>query len=68
MAHEQTRHLAAQLPNWIEPKPMRAFPYYDLGYLKSLSQYDAYGILGEFDIFRGISIKGRLAQRNHAFL
>ena len=54
--------------DWLQGKPIPIFAYQDFGSLVSLAQYDGYGSLGQFGLFRGISIKGRLAQLSHAFL
>lgn len=68
VAHQHAKHLARHLPNWLDGKPMPAFTYHDFGSLVSLAQYEGYGSLGQFGIFTGVSIKGRLAQLSHAFL
>lgn len=68
VAHQHAKHLATHLPDWLQGKPIPIFAYQDFGSLVSLAQYDGYGSLGQFGLFRGISIKGRLAQLSHAFL
>ena len=68
VAHQHAQHLVKHLPDWLDGKPIPAFEYHDFGALVSLAQYDAYGSLGQFGIFQGVSIKGRLAQLSHAFL
>lgn len=68
VAHQQAKHMVRHLPDWIDGKPKPGFAYHDFGSLVSLAQYDAYGSLGQFALFRGISIKGRLAQLSHALL
>lgn len=68
VAHQHAHHLVKHLPDWLDGKPMPAFAYHDFGALVSLAQYDAYGSLGQFGMFHGVSIKGRLAQISHAFL
>ena len=68
VAHQHASHLVKHLPDWLDGKPMPGFSYRDFGALVSLARYDAYGSLGQFGIFEGVSIKGRLAQLSHAFL
>ncbi|MEO6380560.1 MAG: FAD-dependent oxidoreductase [Nitrobacter sp.] len=68
LAHQQAKHLVDHLPDWLEGKPVPAFAYHDFGSLVSLAQYDGYASLGKFGLFRGGSIKGRLAQLSHALL
>lgn len=68
VAHQHARHLVKHLPGWLDGTPMPDFSYHDFGSLVSLAQYDAYGSLGQFGLFQGISIKGRLAQLSHAML
>lgn len=68
VAHQHAKHVIKHLPDWLDGKPMPAFEYHDFGSLVSLAQYDAYGSLGQFGLFEGISIKGRLAQLSHALL
>ena len=68
VAHQQAKHLLKHLPDWLDGKPIPAFGYHDFGSLVSLAQYDAYGSLGKFGLFQGVSIKGRLAQLSHALL
>ncbi len=68
VAHQHASHLVEHLPDWLGGKPIPAFSYHDFGALVSLAHYDAYGSLGQFGIFRGGSIKGRLAQLSHALL
>ena len=53
---------------WLNGKPMPAFAFHDFGALLSLAQYDGRSSLGKFGLFQGVSIKGRLGQRNHAHL
>lgn len=68
VAHQHAKHLVKHLPDWLDGTPMPAFAYHDFGLLVSLAQYDAYGSLGQFGLFQGVSIKGRLAQLSHAML
>ena len=69
VAHQHAQHLVRHLPNWLlRQQPMPPFSYRDFGALVSLAQYDAYGSLGKFGLFRGGSIRGRFAQLSHAML
>ncbi|GAN80347.1 NAD(P)/FAD-dependent oxidoreductase [Acidocella aminolytica] len=69
VAHQQAQYLIRHLPRIIqhqeEPPP---FAYRDFGALVSLSNYDAYGSLGKFGLFRGRTIRGHLAQLSHVML
>lgn len=69
VAHQQAQYLSRQLPRIIE-HGMAApdFVHRDLGMLVSLGDYDAYGSLGKFGLFRGLTFRGRLAQASHALL
>jgi NADH dehydrogenase len=44
------------------------FAFHDFGALVSLSDYNAFGTLGQFGFFDGWFIKGRFAQLSHAML
>lgn len=44
------------------------FSYRDLGALVSLGDYDAFGSLGQFGLFTGVTFRGRLAQLSHVML
>ena len=68
VAHQHANHLVKHLPGWLGGQSIPAFAYHDFGALVSLAHYDAYGSLGQFGIFKGGSIKGRLAQLSHALL
>lgn len=69
VAHQQARHLARHLPGLIEQgKPLPAFTYRDFGALVSLADYDAYGSLGKFGLFKGVTFRGRLAHFSHVML
>jgi NADH dehydrogenase len=68
VAHQHARHLINHLPDWLDGKQIPDFSYRNFGSLVSLAQYDAYGSLGKFGLFRGGSIKGHLAQLSHALL
>ncbi|QJW56435.1 NADH dehydrogenase [Serratia plymuthica] len=47
---------------------MPDFVYRNLGALVSLGNYDAYASLGKFGLFKGTTIRGRLAQLSHVML
>lgn len=69
VAHQQARHLAEHLPQqMLNGRAIPDFVYRDFGSLVSLSDYDAYGSLGQFGFFKGTTIRGRLAQFSHAML
>lgn len=69
VAHQQARHLIDHLPAALERgRPVPDFVYRDLGALVSLGEYDAYGSLGKFGLFTGVTIRGRIAQYSHAWL
>lgn len=69
VAHQQARHLIKHLPDSIaQGKPIPDFRYRDLGALVSLGEYDAYGSLGKFGLFNGVTIRGRIAQFSHVML
>jgi len=69
VAHQQAKHLIRYLPGAIQHgEPIPAFTYRDFGALVSLGEYDAYGSLGKFGFFDGVTIRGRLAQFSHVML
>jgi NADH dehydrogenase len=68
VAHQQARYLIRSLPDALQGKPVRDFAYRDLGALVSLGDYDAFGSLGQFGLFNGLTIRGRLAQFSHVML
>ncbi|AOJ66246.1 pyridine nucleotide-disulfide oxidoreductase [Burkholderia ubonensis] len=68
VATQQAEHLAKHLPGWLDGKPMPAFAFHDFGALVSISDYDAFGTLGQFGFFRGGFIQGRFAQFSHLML
>lgn len=68
VAHQHAQYLVKHLADILDGKTVPAFSYHDFGALVSLARYDAYGSLGQFGLFRGGSIKGRLAQLSHALL
>ena len=68
VATQQAEHLAKHLPAWLDGKPMPPFAFHDFGALVSISDYDAFGTLGQFGFFRGGFIQGRFAQFSHLML
>lgn len=69
VAHQQARHLIRCLPDMIlSGQPVPAFAYRDMGALVSLGAYDAYGSLGQYGLFKGVTFRGRLAQLSHTML
>ncbi|AOY94508.1 FAD-dependent oxidoreductase [Cupriavidus sp. USMAA2-4] len=68
VAHQQAQHLIRHLPGWLRGDKIPAFSYRDFGALVSLGDYDAFGSLGKFGLFKGLTIRGRLAQLSHALL
>ncbi|HVJ34863.1 MAG TPA: NAD(P)/FAD-dependent oxidoreductase [Terriglobia bacterium] len=69
VAHQQARHLIRHLPKALQRgTPIPDFSYRDFGSLVSLGEYDAYGSLGKFGLFNGVTIRGRLAQFSHVML
>ncbi|MGU7778847.1 NAD(P)/FAD-dependent oxidoreductase [Burkholderia sp. PU8-34] len=68
VATQQAAYLADHLPSWIDGRAMPAFAFRDFGALVSLSDYDAFGTLGQFGFFRGGFIRGRFAQFSHLML
>jgi NADH dehydrogenase len=59
------RHLPAVISRGKRPPD---FNYRDFGSLVSLAEYDAFGSLGKYGLFKGTTIRGRLAQLSHAML
>nr|WP_243389868.1 NAD(P)/FAD-dependent oxidoreductase [Arboricoccus pini] len=69
VAHQQARHLIRYLPGAMQRgEAIPDFVYRDFGSLVSLGDYDAYGSLGQFGMFKGVTIRGRLAQLSHVML
>ncbi|WP_429499364.1 NAD(P)/FAD-dependent oxidoreductase [Robbsia andropogonis] len=68
VATQQAKFLAQHLPDWLDGRPLPNFVFRDLGSLVSLSEYNAFGTLGQFGLFKGGFIKGRFAQLSHAML
>lgn len=69
VAHQQAAHLIKHLPAAIfDGREVPDFSYKNFGSLVSLSDYDAFGSLGQFGFLEGTTIRGRLAQFSHAML
>lgn len=69
VAHQQAQHLIRYLPQVVEHgKPIPDFAYHDFGSLVSLADYDAFGSLGNFGLFKGVTLHGRLAHFSQVML
>jgi NADH dehydrogenase len=69
VAHQQAQHLIRHISRMMaDHEPIPDFAYREFGSLVSLSEYDAYGSLGKLGIFKGTTIRGKLAQLSHAML
>lgn len=69
VAQQQARHLARHLPeSLLHGRKIPDFAYRDYGMLVALGEYDGYGALGKFGLFKGITLRGRLAQLTHVLL
>ena len=68
VAHQQARYLIRSLPKVLRGNAVPDFAYRDLGALVSLGDYDAFASLGKFGLFKGVTIRGRLAQLSHVML
>jgi len=68
VATQQAQFLAKHMPEWLGGGSLPDFSFRDFGALVSLSDYNAFGTLGQFGFFRGGFIKGRFAQLSHAML
>lgn len=69
VASQQASHLVRHLPAAIAgSRAMPDFVFHDRGMLVSLADYAAYGSLGRFGFFTGMTFRGRLAQLGHAML
>jgi NADH:ubiquinone reductase (H+-translocating) len=69
VANQQALHLIRHLPAWLRAgTPVPPYSFRDLGALVALSDYNAFGRLGRFGLFKGGFIKGRFAQLRHAVL
>ncbi|MFB9948707.1 NAD(P)/FAD-dependent oxidoreductase [Rhizobium puerariae] len=69
VAHQQAQHLIRHLDEAIEiGAQLPDFQYKNLGSIVSLGEYDAFASLGQFGFFKGMSLRGRLAQLSHIML
>jgi NADH dehydrogenase len=68
VATQQAQFLAKHLPDWLAGGRLPEFTFRDFGALVSLSDYNAFGTLGQFGFFRGGFVKGRFAQLSHAIV
>ena len=68
VAHQQAQYLIRSLPEVLRGRVVPDFSYRDLGALVSLGDYDAFGSLGQFGLFTGVTFRGRLAQLSHVML
>ena len=68
VAHQQAKYLVRSLPRVLQGRSVPDFRYRDMGALVSLADYDAFGSLGQFGLFHGLTIRGRLAQLSHVML
>lgn len=68
VAHQQAQYLIRTLPEVLQDRAVPDFAYRDLGALVSLGDYDAFGSLGQFGLFTGVTFRGRVAQLSHVML
>ena len=69
VAHQQAQHVIRHLPDAIQRgTQIPGMVYRNFGALVSLGDYDAYGSLGKFGLFKGLTFRGTLAQLSHAWL
>lgn len=69
IAHQQAKYLITYLPPYLEHGiEMPSFEAKDMGALVTLGNYGAFGSLGQFGVFTGGFIQGRLAQFSHVML
>lgn len=69
VAHQQAQHVIRHLPDAIQRgTQIPGMVYRNFGALVSLGDYDAYGTLGKFGLFKGLTFRGTLAQLSHAWL
>lgn len=52
----------------LEGKKGPDFKFHDFGALVSIADYDAFGSLGQYGLFKGATIRGKLAQLSHVML
>lgn len=68
VAHQQAKYLSKSLPKVLRGEMVPDFRYRDMGALVSLGDYDAFGSLGQFGFFNGVTFRGRMAQLGHVML
>lgn len=68
VAHQQAQYLIRALPQVLQGRAVADFAHRDLGALVSLGDYDAFGSLGQYGLFNGLTFRGRLAQLSHIML
>ncbi|OKN87329.1 hypothetical protein AM471_006084 [Pseudomonas aeruginosa] len=68
VAHQQAKYLGTSLPKALRGETVPDFRYRDMGALVSLGDYDAFGSLGQFGFFNGVTFRGRMAQLGHVML
>lgn len=68
VAHQEARHLAAHLPDFLAGRELPPFRYKERGSLVSLGGYDAFGSLGRLGVLPGGFIEGRFAQFSYNML
>ncbi|MBB5881908.1 NADH dehydrogenase [Xanthomonas arboricola] len=69
VAHQQADHFVRHIDAIMtQGAALPAFRYRDMGSLVSLGDYDAYGSLGKAGLFKGVTIRGRIAQLGHVLL
>lgn len=69
VAHQQARHLIRHLPGYLHGGvAIPAFRYRHFGAVVALGDYDAFASLGRSGLFKGLTVRGRLAQLSHSLL
>ncbi len=69
VAHQEAQYLIRYLPEMLlEGKKGPDFKFHDFGALVSIADYDAFGSLGQYGLFKGATIRGKLAQLSHVML
>lgn len=69
VAHQQARHLIRHLPAFMAAgTPVPDFRYRHFGAVVALGEYDAFASLGRTGLFKGVTLRGRLAQLSHSLL
>lgn len=68
VATQQAEHLARHLPRWLKGDTIPEFQFRDFGALVTLSDYDAFGVLGKLGLYRGGCIRGYVAKLGHVMV